>query len=60
MVSEVDRAVQDKIVFFPEQITWLEKMFPTRVLPLTATEAEMRDYFGTQRVLECVKQRRAK
>lgn len=57
MIGEVERTIQDKVVFFPEQIKWLEKMFPQRVLPLTASESEMRDYFGAQRVIETIRQR---
>ncbi len=46
-----------KVVFFPEQVKWLRSMFPHRVIPTSATEAEIREYFGTQRVLDVVESR---
>lgn len=48
---------QEKVQFFPEQVKWLREMFPHRVLPFDATEAELRDYFGQQRVLAVIEQR---
>jgi len=50
---------KDKGVYFaPEQIKWLESMFPERVLPCTTSEAEVREYFGTRKVLACIKERK--
>lgn len=41
--------------FSPAQLQWLEKQFPERVLPATASEAELRHYFGQRSVLSAVR-----
>lgn len=41
--------------FSPAQLQWLEGQFPERVLPATASEAEMRYYFGQRSVINAVR-----
>jgi hypothetical protein len=53
-IPEAQQAGKD-VYFTRQQIEYLQSMYPTRVLPATASEAEIHQYFGTQRVLETVK-----
>lgn len=46
---------KDKIHFHPEQVKYLEKLYPQYALPVSATEAEMRYYFGQQSVIDRIK-----
>lgn len=48
---------REKVVFYPEQIRYLEKLFPVTVQTPTATEAQMRFYNGQQSVLQAIKER---
>jgi len=41
--------------FSPAQLQWLEAQFPERVLPATASEAELRHYFGQRSVINAVR-----
>lgn len=43
------------VKFHPEQIKYLEKVFPTRVFPQSATENELRYYNAQQSVLEFIR-----
>jgi hypothetical protein len=43
--------------FTLKQVQELEKLFPTLVLPASATEAEMRTYFGQQSVMGVIRDR---
>lgn len=45
-----------QIRFHPEQVRYLEKLFPQMVLPATATIAEMQRYFGQQSVLQILRE----
>lgn len=45
------------VKFFPEQIKYLEKIFPQRVLDHTITENEIRHYNGQQSVLQFIRTR---
>lgn len=45
-----------RVYFSREQYKWLQEQFPVRVLPVQATEAQMRDYFGEQRVIAAIGQ----
>lgn len=44
-----------EVKFHPEQIRYLEKCFPTRIFPATATEHELRHYNAQQSVLEFIR-----
>lgn len=41
--------------FSPDQLKYLESLFPHVVMPVTASEAALRQYFGTQSVIQAVK-----
>ena len=43
--------------FSVAQLQWLEQQYPQRVLPPTASEAEIHQYFGTQRVLQSIREK---
>lgn len=43
--------------FFPDQLKWLEQMFPERVFPPDTPAEVLRDYFGQRRVLLAIRER---
>ena len=47
----------EKVRFYPEQVRYLEKLFPVTVHSAIATEATMRYYNGQQSVLQAIKER---
>ena len=47
----------DSIYFHPEQIKWLERMFPEILHSPSATPAEMYYSSGTRRVVQAVKEK---
>lgn len=55
--SSRDVQEETKIYFHPKQIEYLDSIFPERIIPSTAPEAELREYMGTRRVLQYLKQR---
>lgn len=40
--------------FDKEQLKYLQEQFPVRILSTTATENEVHQYFGTQKVIELI------
>ncbi len=46
-----------KLKFTKEQVLALRKVFPQRVLSPSATEQELRDYFGEQKVMNYIEAR---
>ena len=53
---DMDPAVKAKVYFHPEQVKYLEKLFPSVVLLPSASEAEMRYHFGQQSVVQKVRE----
>lgn len=48
-------AEPENVRFSPAQLRWLERQFPERVLPASASEAELRHYFGQRSVLNAIR-----
>ncbi len=48
---------KDKVSFHPEQLKYLQKVFPTVVFPPSATKEEMLYYNGQQSIIEFIKGR---
>lgn len=51
------QAGEDKVYFHPEQVKYLEKMFPERLFPPTASLEEINQYMGTRRVVQFLRDR---
>lgn len=49
--------LQGNIYFTEQQLSYLETMFPQVVMPCSATEAQLRTYFGQQSVVQAVRDR---
>ena len=47
----------DRPILSKEQFRAVEQLFPARVIPHTATEAELREYMGTQKVIAELRRR---
>lgn len=47
----------DKPILSKEQFRDIEQLFPARVIPHSATEAELREYMGTQKVIAELRRR---
>lgn len=47
----------DKPILSKEQFRAIEQLFPARVIPHSATEAELREYMGTQKVIAELRRR---
>lgn len=47
----------DKPILSKEQFMAIEQLFPARVIPHSATEAELREYMGTQKVIAELRRR---
>lgn len=45
------------VVFTPMQLEYLQSLYPATVFGPTATEAQLRQYMGTQAVIEAVAKR---
>lgn len=57
-VTSSNRKDNEKAVYFhPAQIKYIEELFPERVIPSTASEAELREYMGTRRVVHVLRGR---
>lgn len=48
---------EEKIHFHPEQIKYLEKIFPESVFPHDVSEATLRHYNGQRSVLQFIRSR---
>jgi hypothetical protein len=51
---------KEDVAFHPEQIKYLEKIFPEVVLGPTSTEAELRYYNGQRSVLQFIRTKQRK
>jgi hypothetical protein len=56
-MSTLKRTAIDDVHFSPQQLEYLERIYPQTVLPATATEAACHRYFGTQAVLQTVREK---
>lgn len=55
VISSRSNKEEVRVYFHPKQVEYLEKLFPERVLPHTASEAELREYMGTRLVIRTVR-----
>ena len=59
MASE-DTQGRQKILFYPEQIEWLEKMYPELLFTPAMSNDEIRHYSGVRSVVLAIKERATK
>lgn len=56
-MTKTQQTAKPTVQFTPKQLQELEKLFPALILPCTAPEAQLREYFGQQSVVEAVRKR---
>ena len=58
MGNTVGKVVESiRPILSKEQFRAIEAMFPTKYISPSASEAELRDYMGTQKVIEALRRR---